>query len=49
LTVRERSSGKKSDEANYFQNMRIFQKIPAFCVRSATFEEKPGKTLQKFI
>jgi hypothetical protein len=26
--------------ANYFQNLRIFKKIPAFCVRSSMLEQK---------
>jgi alpha-acetolactate decarboxylase len=27
--------------ANYFQNLRIFKKIPALCVRSSMLEQKP--------
>jgi hypothetical protein len=26
--------------ANYFQNLRNFKKIPAFCIRSSMFEQK---------
>jgi hypothetical protein len=33
--------------ANYFQNMRIFKRIPAFCVRSSMFENiEPNFFLQ---
>jgi hypothetical protein len=33
--------------ADYFQNMRIFKKIPAFCVRSSMFEQKPNRNSYK--
>jgi hypothetical protein len=29
--------------ANYFQNMRILKKIPAFWVCSSMFEQKPNR------
>jgi hypothetical protein len=29
--------------ANYFQNMSILKKIPAFCVRLSMFEQKPKR------
>jgi hypothetical protein len=47
--IRESSSGEKKIingntmrlGANYFQNLRISEIIPAFCVRSSMFEQKP--------
>jgi hypothetical protein len=48
LIVRESSSGEKVIKngnrmrfgANYFQNLGILKKMPAFCVRSSMFEQK---------
>jgi alpha-acetolactate decarboxylase len=33
--------------ANDFQNVRIQEKIPAFCVRSSMFEQKPYRNTIK--
>jgi hypothetical protein len=33
--------------ANYFQNLRISEKIPAFCARSSMFEQKPYRNSLK--